>query len=70
MKLLVKEYLSALKERGELDVVLPDLLSEMGLHVFSRPAIGVRQNGVDLAAVGTDGDGTKKFFFLLLSLAT
>ncbi len=64
MKLLVKEYLSALKERGELDAILPDLLSEMGLHVFSRPAVGVRQNGVDLAAVGTDEDGVKKVFLL------
>ncbi len=62
MKLLIKEYLSALKERGELDVILPELLSEMGLHVFSRPAVGVRQNGVDLAAVGVDEDGIKKVF--------
>ncbi len=62
MKLLVKEYLSGLKERGELDAMLPDLLSEMGLHVFSRPAVGVRQNGVDMAAVGNDEDGTKKVF--------
>lgn len=62
MKLLIKEYLSALKERGELDVILPDLLSEMGLHVFSRPAVGVRQNGVDLAAIGVDADGIKKVF--------
>lgn len=64
MKLLVKEYLSSLRERGELDSVLPDLLSEMGLHVFSRPAVGVRQNGVDLAAVGKDEDGIKKVFLL------
>ena len=62
MKLLVKEYLASLKERKELDAILPDLLSEMGLHVFSRPAIGVRQNGVDLAACGVDGDGNKKVF--------
>lgn len=62
MKLLIKEFLGSLKERGELDAVLPDLLSEMGLHVYSRPAIGVRQNGVDLAAVGIDDDGTKKVF--------
>tara|TARA_R110001592_G_scaffold315126_1_gene590984 strand:- start:668 stop:2392 length:1725 start_codon:yes stop_codon:yes gene_type:complete len=64
MKLLVKEYLSSLKERGELDAILPDLLSEMGLHVYSRPAVGVRQNGVDLAAVGNDDDGIRKVFLL------
>ena len=62
MKLLIKEYLRSLKERGELDAILPDLLSEMGLHVFSRPAVGVRQNGVDLAAVGVDRDGQRKVF--------
>ena len=62
MKLLIKEYLSALKERGELDAILPDLLSEMRLHVYSRPSIGVRQHGVDLAAVGVDEDNQKKVF--------
>lgn len=62
MKLLIKEYLASLKERNELDAILPDLLSEMGLHVFSRPAIGVRQNGVDLAACGMDQDGQRKVF--------
>ncbi len=62
MKLLIKEYLASLKERNELDAILPDLLSEIGLHVFSRPAIGVRQNGVDVAACGIDQDGIRKVF--------
>ncbi|MCY4300283.1 MAG: hypothetical protein OXC68_00905 [Aestuariivita sp.] len=62
MKLLIKEYLAALKEREELDAILPDLLSEMGFHVYSRPTVGVRQHGVDLAAVGKDQDGHKKVF--------
>lgn len=62
MKLLIKEYLASLGERNELDAILPDLISEMGLHVFSRPAIGVRQNGVDLAACGSDEDGIRKVF--------
>jgi hypothetical protein len=52
MKLVIKEYLSSLKEREELDAVLPDLLSQMGLNVFSRPGRGTRQDGVDVAAVG------------------
>ena len=62
MKLLIKEYLAALKERGELDVILPDLLSELRFHVYSRPSIGPRQHGVDLAAVGVDGDSQRKVF--------
>ncbi len=30
MKLILKQYLASLKERKELDAVLPDLLSSMG----------------------------------------
>jgi hypothetical protein len=40
MKLLLADYVGSLKERGELDAILPDLLSELGFHVISRPAIG------------------------------
>lgn len=52
MKLIIKQYLTSLKERGELDAILPDLLSQMGLNVFSQPSRGTRQYGVDIAAVG------------------
>ncbi|MBR1240276.1 hypothetical protein JQ620_09080 [Bradyrhizobium sp. AUGA SZCCT0274] len=62
MKLLLSDYLGSLKERGELDAILPDLLSEIGFHVISRPAIGVAQRGVDIAAVGKDRDGVRKLF--------
>ena len=64
MKLIIKEYLSSLKERGELDSVLPDLLSQLGLNVYSRPARGTRQDGVDVAAVGSlDGGPEKVYLF-------
>lgn len=62
MKLLLSDYVASLKERGELDAILPDLLSELGFHVFSRPAVGVSQRGVDIAAVGRDEDGERKVF--------
>ncbi|MCR9236301.1 MAG: hypothetical protein NXI17_06485 [Alphaproteobacteria bacterium] len=53
MKLILKEYLASLKERGDLDKsVLPNLLAEIGLRVLNTPMIGTRQNGVDIAAVG------------------
>lgn len=55
MKLVIKEYLASLREREELDAVLPDLLSQMGMNVFSRPGRGTRQDGVDVAAVGSIG---------------
>ena len=66
MKLIVREYLGSLRERGELDVILPDLLSQLGLNVFSRPARGTRQDGVDVAAVGKfDNDESRVFLFAI-----
>ncbi|PWY37980.1 chemotaxis protein [Pseudomonas sp. RW409] len=62
MKLVFREYLASLRERRELDVVLPDLLSELGYTVISRPSVGTRQFGVDVAAIGSDDDGEEKVF--------
>jgi hypothetical protein len=66
LKLIIKEYLSSLRERGELDVILPDLLSQMGLNVYSRPGRGTRQDGVDVGAVGSlNGDPEKVYLFTI-----
>jgi hypothetical protein len=62
MKLLFRNYLASLREREELDAILPDLLSELGYTVYSRPQRGTAQAGVDIAAVGKDEDGEKKLF--------
>lgn len=63
MKLIVRQYLASLKERAELDAILPDLLSQLGLNVFSTPGRGTRQDGVDVAAVGKlEGDKTSKVY--------
>lgn len=62
MKLLFAEYLASLKERDELDKIMPDLLSELGLNVFSKPARGPRQFGVDVAAVGNLDDGVERVY--------
>ena len=64
MKLIFAQYLASLKERGELDVIMPDLLSESGMNVVSRPARGTRQYGVDVAAVGPHRDGNRALFLL------
>ncbi len=66
MRLIIKEYLASLKERGELDVLVPDLLSQMGLHVFSKPGRGTRQYGVDIAAVGRIENDPEKVILLSL----
>jgi hypothetical protein len=64
MKLIIRQYLSSLRERDELDAILPDLLSQLGLNVFSRPGRGTRQDGVDVGAVGSlDGGPEKVYLF-------
>ena len=70
MKLILRQYLADLRERDELDAILPDLLSEIGFNVLSRPGRGTRQAGVDVAAVGPDeddGDPRKLFLFTIKS---
>lgn len=62
MKLILKQYLASLKERAELDAVLPDLLSSMGLNVFISPTRGVKEYGVDIAAVGRVNDEEEKVY--------
>jgi hypothetical protein len=62
MRLMIREYLASLRERGELDAILPDILTEIGYSVFSRPSVGSRQHGVDIGAVGRDSDGQDKLF--------
>ncbi len=62
MKLIFTEYLASLKERGELDVIMPDLLSEIGFTVLSKPAVGTKQYGVDVSAVGIDNGGKQALF--------
>lgn len=68
MKLIIREYLASLKERDELDALLPDLLSQMGLDVFSKPGVGGRQYGIDVAAVGSiDGGPETVYLFSVKS---
>ena len=63
MRLVIREYLSMLRESGELDALLPDLLLTMGIEPLTRPGRGIRQFGVDVPAVGIDPeDGLMKLF--------
>lgn len=67
MKLIIRQYLEGLRERDELDAILPVLVSELGFHVLSRPGRGTRQAGVDVAAIGPDErDGNKEKLFLFV----
>jgi hypothetical protein len=62
MKLVIKEYLASLNERNELDAILPDLLSQLGLTVFGKPIRGASERGVDVAAVGSIYGGIEKVY--------
>lgn len=64
MKLVIRQYLASLKERGELDALLPDLLSQMGLEVFLKPGIGSRQYGVDVGAYGKLSENSENKVYL------
>ncbi|APG23978.1 Fic family protein [Syntrophotalea acetylenica] len=66
MRLVIREYLGMLKESGEFDALLPDLLLAMNLVPVSKPQVGVRQAGVDIAAVGNDDAGQKTLWLFLL----
>jgi len=68
MKLVVRQYLQGMTERGELDVLLPQLLSELGFEILHHPKIGSRQAGVDVAAVGPDPDmnGEQSLFLFVI----
>lgn len=65
MKLLLKQYLASLNEREELDIVLPDIMSELGYTIISRPKRGTTQYGVDVAAIGPHPETGDKALFLL-----
>lgn len=52
MRLIISQFLRTLRERDEFDRLLPDLLLAMGYVPLAKPQTGVRQYGVDLAAIG------------------
>lgn len=66
MKLIIREYLALLKESKELDLLLPGLLLMMGIEPISHPQVGVRQFGVDVAAVGKDEEQTDTLFLFTI----
>jgi hypothetical protein len=66
LKLIIAEYLRTLKERDELDRLLPDLLLEMNYVLVARPQTGNRQYGVDIAARGVNEEGKNELLLLVV----
>ena len=66
MKLVIQEYLSMLKESGEFDQLLPDVLTARGMTVISRAQAGAVQDGVDVAAVGKNKKGKESLYLFVI----
>ena len=65
MRFVLSEYIILLKEDGELDSLITDLLVGMKITPISIPQKG-RQHGVDIAAVGPDPEDNKTKVFLFV----
>jgi len=63
LRLAVEHYLAGLTERGELDVLLRNLLIADGYEVLKRASRGEKEYGVDLAATRQEGDGVHLYLF-------
>lgn len=50
MRLIIKDYLLQLKEKDELDLLICDILLQMGYIADNQPKTGNRQFGVDIRA--------------------
>lgn len=66
LALVIAEYLRTLKERDELDRLMPDLLVEMGYVPIARPQTGNRQFGVDIACRGVNPETQQAELLLLV----
>ena len=67
MKVLISQYIKTLKERNELDILLPNLLLSMNIVPLFTTQTGTRQYGVDISAIGKDPeDGIKKIFLFVI----
>jgi hypothetical protein len=66
IQLILSHYLEGLRERHELDVLLPELLKAMGHSVQSRPQIGVREAGVDVVSTNeVENNKVEVFLFVI-----
>lgn len=66
--IIVREYLSSLKEDSELDYLFPILLNLMGFRIIqtAKESKGQSQYGKDIIAIGNDEKGIKhKWYFEL-----
>jgi len=56
MRFIIQDYLAHIKERDELDAILPDLLRAMGFQIVKLAFRGEVEHGVDIAAIKKEDD--------------
>lgn len=66
IQLVLSHYLAGLRERDELDGLLPNLLKAMGHSVLSRPQIGVSEAGVDVVTTKENENGAIEVFLFVI----
>lgn len=66
IQLVLSHYLAGLRERNELDALLPELLKAMGHSVLSRPQIGVGEAGVDVVSTKENENGVAEVFLFVI----
>lgn len=66
IKLVLSHYLAGLRERNELDALLPELLTAMGHSVLSVAQVGVNQAGVDVVSTYPGADGKKVVYLFVI----
>ncbi len=66
IQLVLSHYLAGLRERDELDALLPEILKAMGHSVLSRPQLGVPQAGVDVVSTKEDENGVVEVFLFVI----
>lgn len=66
IQLVLSHYLTGLRERDELDALLPDLLQAMGHSVLSRAQVGVNQGGVDVMSTKQNAQGDTEVYLFVI----
>ncbi|MBA5686328.1 hypothetical protein [Rugamonas apoptosis] len=67
IRLLLESFLGLMKESGELDKLLPLLVTSMGHDIPFSAQKGIREYGIDVVSVGKDPeDGRRKIFYWLI----
>jgi hypothetical protein len=64
-RVILQQYLADMRERDELELLLPELLVAMGHTVLRRPQRGSRQAGVDCLSEIRIADGLAAYLFII-----